>query len=283
MSEKNQNFYFELSEPKKIDTLETLVSLNIQKEYFKPGFLERPPDRDSKVISSTSFEFPTAYPLLGHNTSGLFRGQIRNWSLIPKCYRTLTRDKDLEEEKDSIRRYLFHKSLRGFREFCRRAESQNPDFPELLPDRMSLAQHFGVNTPLLDWSKNIFTAIFFAIRNVFGDKNFSNELKVFIYHIIDERLLHDKFPEEKQIMTFEHSSYLKPYAIDRRIERQKAVFTFHPFPTNVENRVPVNVYIIDWELIENLIDLMKGFGYTEDHFFPDYAGIADAVNSETVL
>ena len=36
-------------------------------------------------------------------------------------------------------------------------------------------------------------------------------------------------------------------------------------------------------MIEKLIKLMKGFGFTEDYFFPDYAGIATAVNYETSL
>jgi hypothetical protein len=148
---------------------------------------------------------------------------------------------------------------------------------------MSIAQHFGVPTPLLDWSQNIFSAVFFALRDVFAASEFENSLKVFIYHVIDERLLHAGIPEDSALADFALSSFVKPYPIDRRIERQRAVFTFHPHPAHRPPKVAARVYVLEWHVIEKLIGLMKGLGFTEDYFFPDYAGIAYAVMSETSL
>ena len=148
---------------------------------------------------------------------------------------------------------------------------------------MSIAQHFGVPTPLLDWSQNIFTAVFFAIREVFANAAFEHSLKVFVYHVIDERLLHPGIPDDVDLADFARSAFVKPYPIDRRIDRQRAAFTYHPYPTYRPAKVPAKKYVLEWPMIEKLIKLMKGFGFTEDYFFPDYAGIATAVNYETSL
>jgi hypothetical protein len=148
---------------------------------------------------------------------------------------------------------------------------------------MSIAQHFGVPTPLLDWSQNILAAAFFAIRSVYANQEFENSLKVFVYHVIDERLLHAGIPDELKLADFAHSSFVKPYPIDRRIERQRAVFTYHPHPAHRPPKIAARVYVLEWPMIRKLIDLMKGLGFTEDYFFPDYAGIAYTVTFDTSL
>ena len=145
---------------------------------------------------------------------------------------------------------------------------------------MSIAQHFGVPTPLLDWSQNIFTAIFFAVQNVISNTAIDQSLRVFVYHVIDERLLQSGIPERLELIGFSHSAFVKPYHIDRRIERQRGVFTYHPLPSHLPSKIPANVYALEWPVIEKLIALMKGLGFTEDYFSPDYAGIARSVKAD---
>lgn len=280
MSEKKK-YYFEYSsiKPKRIDTIESLISLNIQKTYYLPGNITRP----ERGTSPNEIVAPIIRDLNGYETSGIFRGQIKDWDLIPKCYRDSEIDPNIQEKSEFQQRYNFHRALYDFNNFCSRAESQNLDFPTSISDRLSIAQHFGVKTPLLDWSKNIFTAIFFAIRDIYSDETFQETFEVYLYHIKDERFLKQNLPPEQELARFFSSTYLKPFAIDRRIERQKGVFTFHPYPGLEDGYIPVDTYVFDYEIVNKLIKLMKGFGYTEDYFFPDYAGIADIVNKETVL
>ena len=61
------------------------------------------------------------------------------------------------------------------------------------------------------------------------------------------------------------------------------MFSFHPHPILAPSKIPVKVYILEWDIIANLLKMMKGFGFTEDYFFPDYAGIANTVKSEVSL
>ena len=89
--------------------------------------------------------------------------------------------------------------------------------------------------------------------------------------------------QTETLPNFGHSAFVKAYPIDRRIERQFGAFTYHPYPTHCPPKILAKSYVLEWPMIHELIEFMKGFGYTEDHFFPDYAGIANAVKSETSL
>jgi len=262
------NPYFELAEPRVIVDIESLLSLNVEKTYYRPG-------DETQVTDILSF-YSSPY-----STAGIFRGQLQDWPLNPKSYRETGELKT--EATEVVRTYQWIRATHKFKSFCERAEVQNTSFPSNISDRMSIAQHFGVPTPLLDWSQSIFTAVFFAIRDVFADSEFEKSLKVFVYHITDERLLHAGIPEESKLSDFGYSAFIKPYPIDRRIERQRGVFTYHPHPAHRPLKVPAKTYILEWPVIQKLIALMKGFGFTEDYFFPDYAGIAHAVTSDTSL
>ncbi len=262
------NLYFDLAEPQVISDVEMLLSLNVEKTYYRPG----DPTRVDDILSTLS---------IPHSTAGIFLGQPRDWPLIPKCFRGI--EVPETELTPVVRCFQWMRATHQFRCFCERAEVQNPAFPPSVSDRMSIAQHFGVPTPLLDWSQNIFAAVFFAIRNVFADTEFGKSLKVFVYHVIDERLLNAGIPEDSELADFARSSFVKPYPIDRRIERQRAVFTYHPHPAHRPPKVAARTYVLEWPMIQKLIDLMKGFGFTEYYFFPDYAGIAYAVMSDTSL
>ncbi len=262
------NPYFELAEPQVIADIEKLLSLNLQKRYYRPG--DETQVTDILSIHSSS-----------NSTAGIFRGQLRDWPLIPKSFRGMN---EQEMEVTGVKRsYRWIKSTSKFSSFCERAEVQNPAFPSGVSDRMSIAQHFGVPTPLLDWSQNIFAAVFFAIRDVYADSEFEKSLKVFVYHITDERLLHVGIPGDSKLSDFDRSAFVKPYPIDRRIDRQRGVFTYHPHPSHRPTKVSASTYVLEWPVIQELIALMKGLGFTEDHFFPDYAGIAHAVMSDTSL
>ena len=262
------NPYFELEKPQIIEDVERLLLLNVEKTYYRPG--------DETPITGMMSIYSA------HSTAGIFRGQLNDWPLIPKSFRGM---KDQEMEVTGVlRSYRWSVETSKFRNFCERAQVQNSGFPSDVSNRMSIAQHFGVPTPLLDWSQNIFTAVFFAIRDVFeAPEEFENLLRVFVYHIIDEQLLNNGIPDDSNLVDFGHSAFIKPYPIDRRIERQRGVFTYHPHPSHRPPKVSVKTYVLEWSIIHKLIALMKGFGFTEDYYFPDYGGIAHAVMSGTTL
>lgn|GEM_PF-2844627 len=271
--------YFVIADSIEIKKFSDLLDLNKPKTFSLPGVLAESLASDKKISPEPAdpniFIYSTS-----HNTSGLFRGQEKNWPLIPSAYRKLneTIDKDGSEIIIKFRYDVLNGQLNKFSQI---ASQQNPDFPNSKIDQMIIAQHYGIATPLLDWTTNIFVAVYFALDIKSSENKDDNPL---IYHITDERLLGTESEIiQKNIELFDKSCFVKPLPIDRRIERQFSAFTFHPLPFDSVYKVPLIEYKLSWDILNELWQFMEGIGFSSYHYFPDYAGIAEKIRHSYLL
>jgi hypothetical protein len=79
------------------------------------------------------------------------------------------------------------------------------------------------------------------------------------------------------------SAIIKTIPIDRRIERQFSMFSFHPLPMHNPEKLPIDEYKISGKLFMELWKLMEGMGFSSSHYFPDYAGLADRIKQGFML
>lgn len=272
--------YFHVENQIDIEAIDHLLDLAKKKTYGQTGKPYQPEHKPGIVTDNDVKYFLNL--TLPHDTSGLFRGQAQNWALIPKSYRDTDYDPPKEKKSEAILDLRYSHDNRHLNTFCELAAQQNNDFPKSPIEQMVIAQHYGVKTPLLDWTTNIFVAIYFALdlgKDVTDDKN----LKPFIYHIRDERFLNPKILSEVKIELTKESTLVTPKPLDRRIERQFSVFSFHPHPLLEPRKIPVDEYRISDNLFINLWKLLEGMGFSSSHYFPDYAGLAERIKQGFLL
>lgn len=88
----------------------------------------------------------------------IYRGQSNDWPLLPKLFRP---EVLLANTGDGS---VGNLEMRLMEQFRARSLYLLPSAPNTEYDVMSLAQHYGLPTRLLDWSSNPLMALFFAVE-----------------------------------------------------------------------------------------------------------------------
>ena len=148
----------------------------------------------------------------------LFRGQPTNKALIPK-----------------IARHRFKKSrevdeIRMLNEFNISSIQYLNYKPSSILEKLTIAQHHGLPTRLLDWTENALTALYFAVSSEV-DKDDSSVVWVMSVPRESKILIND--PDELSNVFLEEKHRLfKPASIIPRISSQHGWFTLHPYLGN---------------------------------------------------
>lgn len=201
----------------------------------------------------------------------LFRGQNCDWPLIPKIGRIKTRKSLLETESDMLAE--FQRLSKPF--------LNSPPNNEL--EWLSLAQHHGMATRLLDWTTNPLAAAWFAIHRPCPDE--FGIIWMFDPPIGDVI----KAGQAASTKPFDgaRSKIFQPNITTSRIQSQNGWFTLHKYHSSTnrftafENNKIYNKYLtkikIPGERFSQIRFQLDRLGINERSLFPDIDGTANYV------
>jgi len=137
---------------------------------------------------------------------------------------------------------------------------------------LALAQHYGLPTRLLDWTRNPLVAAYFAV-----EKEYTSDSVIIAYK--SKKLINPKKYLEKNPYSMDEVIKFYPAHITPRIIAQSGVFTLHPEPNKPLESLPEEKPNIDFLIIPNNIrkkfkNTLNRFGIDRGSLFPDLDGLS---------
>lgn len=151
-----------------------------------------------------------------HKPDFIFRGQPVDKPLLPKLGRY------------RLDANLFKKEKLILEEFKRRSPGLLDLDPASEWDWLSLAQHHGMPTRLLDWTYSALAALWFAVEKEPGQKNDERKIAV-VWMLKTEVGDFMKSDETDSPLNNPRTKIYRPKVITRRIDVQGGLFTVHHF------------------------------------------------------
>jgi len=228
---------------------------------------------------NTLSEFISVATWLYSNPTVIFRGQTRDWPLIPSVGRDLARSRCLQKEVEILE------------EFKRESIPYLDRTPINDWQWLALAQHNRLPTRLLDWTSNPLVAVWFAVNTapIGADSGV-----VWAHYYREESALYKTLGLGSPFEVPQTSIYF-PEHISPFIRAQAGVFTVHHIPEGKSSAIPaLEDSFRDAEFALTKIEIpglsfpsiryhLFRVGVSPASLFPGLAGVADKIRYDNVF
>ncbi len=191
----------------------------------------------------------------------VFRGQPAPWPLVPAVGRNKTR---YAPEKERQLLSEFKRNARPFME----GRSVNSDW-----EWLSVAQHHGLPTRLLDWTTNATVAAYFANGSVPTD-----DKDGVVFAVEPRHYVVIESGDEEDPFSLTKIGFVFPPALAARIASQRGMFSVHPSPTTPFEIDKADQFRFPKELKVGVMRLLHRLGVDEHSVMGGLDGLAATLN-----
>lgn len=149
---------------------------------------------------------------------------------------------------------------------------------------LSVAQHYGLPTRLMDWTKSPLVALYFSVCRI--DAESEPGSLVYGYDLgplakgVEEMIPSAPYPWKSPLeYKGDKISRFIPPVLDKRIAAQSGVFTIHEDPlkpiTEVVDKNKFDSFEVDTKLRVSLRRRLHRLGINQSALFPDLAGLTE--------
>jgi len=203
----------------------------------------------------------------------LFRGhRVCRWQLVPKVGR---RDARLKGDSPLALGAVESRMFESFQQMGLPFLKLNP---ETKLEWLAVAQHHGLPTRLLDWTRNALAALWFAVRK---EPVSDQDASIWILNPADDDFIEPA--AESAPFQIEQVRVYRPRHITERIVAQSGYFTLHPLDRTIcgfhplTNDPKFRKRLIEIQIasraFSNLRDDLERCGVSDVTMFPDLEGV----------